>query len=131
MINSKQNFINKKLFSPYGRIPRKSFFLVNLVALLLYIVLLCFSSFAEVILEDYAILSLILAVIFLACVILLGCASFFAWIKRSRDAGFSDFWSSVSYFLPIVNFFWLFMLLFKGSIPLPQASAAQNLENKN
>lgn len=132
MIDSKQNFINKKYHSSAGRITRKTFFFTQLLIIALsFVVSFVFSmgiTIAEI--KHFSGFATFLTVICFLISIYIYVLSVFSLIKRCRDAGISAYWCFLL-LVPIVNFVFYIFLFFKGSIPLPQASAAQNLENKN
>ena len=128
MIDSKQNFINKKLHSSAGRITRKTFFFTQLLICVVNFVLSIVLEIAEA--KHFSGFYAFLTVIYCLISIYICVLSVFSMVKRCRDAGISAYWCFLL-LVPIVNLVFIIFLLFKGSIPLPQASAAQNLENKN
>ena len=136
MIKPKHNFINNKLFSPSGRITRKPFFFIQLSLSVPYILsmlptLLGISMYKMAVFHnDYPVISTILTGIYLTLSVGILIIWIFSLFKRCRDAGLSLLWLFLL-LVPYVGLVLLLILCFKGSIPLPQASDAQNLENKN
>ena len=98
--------INNNPFSPLGRITRLPYFLTSLVLLIFFRIL---NTIELLFGNNYHI-----TILFMVIMVIMAVIGFFAMIKRLRDLKWNP-WLCVICFVPIVNFIFGLILLFKKS----------------